>query len=122
MKIKELIEQLQKCDPEKEIEFSFCPIDRGKTDNDSFDVDCNIELMGVDTSPNLIMFQKEKTPGVTITSLLDNTKSNFTLHFNSDNISMIKDGVILKEIYKGSRGGFSYKESPLYVRALLKNI
>ena len=122
MKIKELIEQLKECDPEKEIGFSFCPIVKKESVDDSFDVTCNIELMGVDTNPELVLFQKEKTPGVTITNLLDKTKSNLTICFNSDCVSIIKDGVILKEVYKGSRGGFSYEESPLYVRALLKNI
>lgn len=122
MKIKELIKQLQECDPEKEIEFSFCPIAKKETEDDSFDINCDIELMGVDTDPNLVLFQKEKTPGVTVTSLLDHTKSNLTLCFNSDCISIIKDGAVLKEVYKGSRGGFGYRESPLYIRTLLKNL
>ena len=55
MKVKELIEQLKECDPEKEIEFSFCPIIKKESVDDSFDVACNIELMG-GTYPT-IMYQ-----------------------------------------------------------------
>ena len=122
MKVKKLIEQLKECDPEKEIGFYFCPIIKKESVDDSFDVACNIELMGVDTNPELVLFQKEKTPGVTITSLLDETKSNLTVCFHKESISIIKDGVILKDIYKGSKGGFNYRETPLYIRTLLKNL